>query len=80
MRNRSREISVALIMLLLAVLLVLAFLWALSIGTVKLSFMQIYEGIVNQLPADFQSKLQVRDLCMISSGSCVCLVWCWLPW
>ncbi|WP_444350787.1 FecCD family ABC transporter permease, partial [Phascolarctobacterium succinatutens] len=35
-------------MLLLAVLLVLAFLWALSIGTVKLSFVQIYEGIVNQ--------------------------------
>ena len=48
MRNRSKEISVALVMLLLAVLLVLAFLWALSIGTVKLSFMQIYEGIVNQ--------------------------------
>ncbi|WP_304098913.1 FecCD family ABC transporter permease [Phascolarctobacterium succinatutens] len=48
MRNRSKEISVALIMLLLAVLLVLAFLWALSIGTVKLSFVQIYEGIVNQ--------------------------------
>ena len=48
MRNRSREFSVALIMLLLAVLLVLAFLWALSIGTVKLSFVQIYEGIVNQ--------------------------------
>ena len=48
MRNRSREISVALIMLILAVFLVLAFLWALSIGTVKLSFMQIYEGIVNQ--------------------------------
>ncbi|WP_462432721.1 FecCD family ABC transporter permease [Phascolarctobacterium succinatutens] len=35
-------------MLLLAVLLVLAFLWDLSIGTVKLSFVQIYEGIVNQ--------------------------------
>ena len=49
MRNRSKEISVALVMLLLAVLLVLAFLWALSIGTVKLSFVQIYEGIVNQL-------------------------------
>lgn len=48
MRNRSKEISVALLMLLLAVLLVLAFLWALSIGTVKLSFIQIYEGIVNQ--------------------------------
>ena len=48
MRNRSKEISVALIMLILAVLLVLAFLWALSIGTVKLSFVQIYEGIVNQ--------------------------------
>lgn len=48
MRNRSKEISVALLMLLLAVLLVLAFLWALSIGTVKLSFVQIYEGIVNQ--------------------------------
>lgn len=48
MRNRSREISVALIMFILAVLLVLAFLWALSIGTVKLSFIQIYEGIVNQ--------------------------------
>ena len=48
MRNRSKEISVTLVMLLLAVLLVLAFLWALSIGTVKLSFMQIYEGIVNQ--------------------------------
>ena len=48
MRNRSKEISVALLMLLLAVLLVLAFLWALSIVTVKLSFMQIYEGIVNQ--------------------------------
>ena len=48
MRNRSREISVALIMLILAVFLVLAFLWALSIGTVKLSFIQIYEGIVNQ--------------------------------
>lgn len=48
MRNRSREISVALIMLILAVFLVLAFLWALSIGTVKLSFVQIYEGIVNQ--------------------------------
>ena len=48
MRNQSREFSVALIMLLLAVLLVLAFLWALSIGTVKLSFVQIYEGIVNQ--------------------------------
>ncbi len=48
MRNRSKEISVALVMLLLAVLLVLAFLWALSIGTVKLSFVQIYEGIVNQ--------------------------------
>ena len=48
MRNRSKEISVALVMLLLAVLLVLAFLWALSIGTVKLSFIQIYEGIVNQ--------------------------------
>lgn len=49
MRNSSKEISVALLMLLLAVLLVLAFLWALSIGTVKLSVMQIYEGIVNQL-------------------------------
>ena len=48
MRNRSKEISVALVMLLLAVLLVFAFLWALSIGTVKLSFVQIYEGIVNQ--------------------------------
>ena len=48
MRNRSKEISVALVMLLLTVLLVLAFLWALSIGTVKLSFVQIYEGIVNQ--------------------------------
>ena len=48
MRNRSREISFALIMLILAVFLVLAFLWALSIGTVKLSFIQIYEGIVNQ--------------------------------
>ena len=48
MRNRSKEISVALVMLLLAVLLVLAFLWALSIGTVKLSFVQIYDGIVNQ--------------------------------
>ena len=48
MRNRSKELSVALVMLLLAVLLVLAFLWALSIGTVKLSFVQIYEGIVNQ--------------------------------
>ena len=48
MRNRSKEISVALVMLLLAVILVLAFLWALSIGTVKLSFVQIYEGIVNQ--------------------------------
>lgn len=48
MRNRSKEISVALIMLILAVFLVLAFLWALSIGTVKLSFIQIYEGIVNQ--------------------------------
>ena len=48
MRNRSKEISVALVMLLLAMLLVLAFLWALSIGTVKLSFVQIYEGIVNQ--------------------------------
>ena len=48
MRNRSKEISVALVMILLAVLLVLAFLWALSIGTVKLSFVQIYEGIVNQ--------------------------------
>lgn len=48
MRNRSREISVALIMLLLAVLLVLAFLWALSIGTVKLSLVQIYEGVVTQ--------------------------------
>ena len=48
MRNRSKEIRVALVMLLLAVLLVLAFLWALSIGTVKLSFVQIYEGIVNQ--------------------------------
>ena len=48
MRNRSKEISVALVMLLLVVLLVLAFLWALSIGTVKLSFVQIYEGIVNQ--------------------------------
>ena len=48
MRNRSKEISVALVMLLLAVLLVLAFLWALSIGTVKLSFVQIYEWIVNQ--------------------------------
>ncbi|WP_443685577.1 FecCD family ABC transporter permease [Phascolarctobacterium succinatutens] len=48
MRNRSKEISVALVMLLLAVLLVVAFLWALSIGTVKLSFVQIYEGIVNQ--------------------------------
>ncbi len=48
MRNRSKEISVALVMLLLAVLLVLAFLWDLSIGTVKLSFVQIYEGIVNQ--------------------------------
>ncbi|WP_293689838.1 iron ABC transporter permease [uncultured Phascolarctobacterium sp.] len=48
MRNRSKEISVALVMLLLAVLLMLAFLWALSIGTVKLSFVQIYEGIVNQ--------------------------------
>ena len=48
MRNRSKEISVALVMLLLAVFLVLAFLWALSIGTVKLSFVQIYEGIVNQ--------------------------------
>ena len=48
MRIRSREISVALIMLILAVFLVLAFLWALSIGTVKLSFIQIYEGIVNQ--------------------------------
>ncbi len=48
MRNRSKEISVALVMLLLAVLLLLAFLWALSIGTVKLSFVQIYEGIVNQ--------------------------------
>ncbi|WP_423806829.1 FecCD family ABC transporter permease [Phascolarctobacterium succinatutens] len=35
-------------MLILAVFLVLAFLWALSIGTVKLSFIQIYEGIVNQ--------------------------------
>ena len=56
MRNRSREISVALIMLLLAVLLVLAFLWALSIGTVKLSFMQIYEGIVNQ----FTSGLSIE--------------------
>lgn len=48
MRNRSKEISVALVMLLLAVLLMLAFLWALSIGTVKLSFVQIYEGIVNK--------------------------------
>ena len=48
MRNQSREFSVALIMLLLAVLLVLAFLWSLSIGTLKLSFVQIYEGIVNQ--------------------------------
>jgi ABC-type transporter Mla subunit MlaD len=44
MRNRSKEISVTLVMLLLAVLLVLAFLWALSIGTVKLSFMQFMRG------------------------------------
>ena len=50
MRNRSKEISVALVMLLLAVLLVLAFLWALSIGTVKLSFVQIYEGISSTTP------------------------------
>ena len=48
MSYRSREISVDLIMLILAVFLVLACLWALSIGTVKLSFIQIYEGIVNQ--------------------------------
>ena len=56
MRNRSKEISVALVMLLLAVLLVLAFLWALSIGTVKLSFVQIYEGIVNQ----FTSRVAIE--------------------
>ena len=56
MRNRSREISVALIMLLLAVLLVLAFLWALSIGTVKLSLVQIYEGVVTQ----FRSGLAIE--------------------
>lgn len=32
----------------LLALLVIALFWALSIGTVKLSFVQIYEGIVNQ--------------------------------
>lgn len=59
MRNSSKEISVALLMLLLAVLLVLAFLWALSIGTVKLSFVQIYEGIVNQ----FTSGMAIETAC-----------------
>ena len=66
MRNRSKEISVALVMLLLAVLLVLAFLWALSIGTVKLSFVQIYEGIVNQFTSGMAIETagqgQVHDI------------------
>lgn len=48
MKNYVRQISFAVFLMLLVVLLVVALFWALSIGTVKLSLAQIYGAIMAQ--------------------------------
>ena len=63
----------------LLALLVVALFWALSIGTVKLPLVNIYNTVVEQLAADSLLKALTADLCMILSGCCACRAWCWLP-
>ena len=48
MKNGLKEIGFAAFLLLLAVLLVLALFWALSIGTVKLPLEEIYAAVLDQ--------------------------------
>lgn len=63
----------------LLALLVIALFWALSIGTVKLPLVNIYNTVVEQLFSGQPSKALTADRCMILSGCCACRVWCWLP-
>ena len=55
-----RETGYLFICLLLVAILLLAFLWALSIGTVKLPLAQIYTVIVDQLQSDLSVEAAGR--------------------
>ena len=61
----------------LLALLVIALFWALSIGTVKLPLVNIYNTVVEQLFSG--QPIEGADRCMILSGCCACRVWYWLP-
>ena len=67
------------ICLALLILLVVALFWALSIGTVKLPLVNIYNAVVEQLfsgqPIEGVDRGPVHDIICC----CVCRVWYWLP-
>ena len=60
MQKYFREMGYLFICLLLVAILLLAFLWALSIGTVKLPLAQIYTVIVDQLQSDLSVEAAGR--------------------
>ena len=60
MQKYFRETGYLFICLLLVAILLLAFLWALSIGTVKLPLAQIYTVIVDQLQSDLSVEAAGR--------------------
>ena len=63
----------------LLALLVIALFWALSIGTVKLPLVNIYNTVVEQLFSGQPIEGVDRGPCMILSGCYACRVWYWLP-
>ena len=66
MKNGLKEIGFAAFLLLLAVLLVLALFWALSIGTVKLPLEEIYAAVLDQFtsgqPIEATGQGPVHDI------------------
>ena len=87
MQKYFRETGYLFICLLLVAILLLAFLWALSIGTVKLPLAQIYTVIVDQLQSDLSVEAAGRgaahDIVWLSSKagiSCCCWLWSGMLW
>lgn len=89
MQKYFREMGYLFICLLLVAILLLAFLWALSIGTVKLPLAQIYTVIVDQLQSDLSVEAAGRgaahDYSVAAASSkagisCCCWLWSGLLW
>ena len=84
MQKYFRETGYLFICLLLVAILLLAFLWALSIGTVKLPLAQIYTVIVDQLQSDLSVEAAGRYSVAAASSkagiSCCCWLWSGMLW